>query len=227
MRDWRRLVRERIDRVRLPTAQKEEIAAELGSHLQEVYEEQRRLGLAEPQAFEAALSEVLDWGELRRRIGHAKREERIMNARTKQLWLPGLASFWTAMIFEVTLDRAGFGPLTGGPLFHYRLPGLNYVVWLIAECGCGALGAYLSRRAGGPRLARLFSALFTSLVLLTTMTIVTGICAAGRWIGLGFTTLDFGMLVKPMLVVAAIPGSAMLAGALPFLSERKHTATAQ
>ena len=59
MRDWRRLVSEKIDRVHLPTAQKEEIAAELGSHLEEVYEEQRRLGLLESEAFEGALSEVL------------------------------------------------------------------------------------------------------------------------------------------------------------------------
>ena len=226
MRDWRRLVSEKIDRVRLPTAQKEEIAAELGSHLEEMYEEQRRLGLPESEAFEGALSEVFDWAELTRRIHDAKRQERIMNTRTKQLWLPGLASFWTAMICEVALNRLSFGPLSGGPLFHDRLPEVNYVVWLIAEFGCGALGAYLSRRAGGPRSARLFSALFTSSVLLTTMIVVTGICAAARAMGLGFTTLDFGMLVKPVLEVVVMPGAAMLAGALPFLSDSKHTAIA-
>jgi len=226
VRDWRRLVSEKIDRVHLPPAQKEEIAAELGSHLEEVYEEQRRLGLLESEAFEGALSEVFDWAELTRQIHKAKREERIMNDRTKQLWLPGLASFWTAMICEVVLNRMGFGPLTGGPLFHYRLPEVNYVVWLIAEFGCGALGAYLSRRAGGPPSARLFSALFTCSVLLATMTVVTGICAAARALGLGFTTLDFGMLVRPVLEVVVIPGAAMLAGALPFLLDSKHTAIA-
>ena len=54
MRNWRQLVSEKIDRVHLPTAQKEEIAAELGSHLEEVYEEQRRLGLLESEALPGA-----------------------------------------------------------------------------------------------------------------------------------------------------------------------------
>ena len=129
------------------------------------------------------------------------------------------------MICEVALDR-GFGPLSGGPLFHYRLPEANYVVWLIAEFGCGALGAYLSRRAGGPRSARLFSALFTPSVLLTTMILVTGICAVARAMGLGFTTLDFGMLVKPVFKLVVLPSAAMLAGALPFLPDGERTATA-
>lgn len=216
MRDWRRLVREKIDRVELPATQKEEIAAELASHLEELYEEQRRLGLHESQAYAAALSDVLDWAELTRRIHRAKHEEPGMNNRTKQLWLPGLASFWTAMICDFALGY-GHGK-TVLRLGVYRLPGSNYVVWLIAAFACGALGAYLSRRAGGPRIARLFSALFTCSVLLITMVVVTGICAAARAAGLGFTTLDFELLFKPVLAVVVIPGAAMLAGALPFLS---------
>ena len=227
MRDWRRLVSEKIDRVHLDPEQKEEIAAELGSHLEEVYEEQRRLGLPESKAFEGALSEVCDWAELARRIDNAKCEGRIMNNRTRQLWLPGLASFLTAMICEVALNRVDSGPLRGGPLFHYHLPEGNSVVWLIAEFGCGAVGAYLSRRAGGPRSARLFSALFTASVLLITMTVVTGICAAARAMGLEFTTFGLGMLVKPVLAVVVIPGAAMLAGALPFLSDSKQTPIVQ
>ena len=226
MPDWRRLVSEKFDGVHLPSAEKEEISAELGSHLEDVYEEQRRLGLRDSEAREGALNEVLDWAELTRRIHNAKREEGIMNDRTKQLWLPGMASFWTAMICEIALNRLGFGPLTGGPMFHYRLPQVNYAVWLIAELCCGALGAYLSRRAGGTRSARLFAALFTSAVLLVTMVIVIGICAVGRATGLAFATLDLMMLVKPVLVVVLIPSAAMVLGALPFLSDGERTVIA-
>lgn len=178
MPDWRRIVSGKIERLPLPTPQKEEIAAELASHLEEVYEEQRRLGLPESQAFESALSEVSDWAALTRRIRNAKREEPMMNDRIKQLWLPGLASFWTAVICDAALQWYGFGqgktPLRVGV---YRLPGASYGVWLIALFACGALGAYLSRRAGGPRSARLLSGLFTCSVMLIAVALVTGICA--------------------------------------------------
>ncbi|MGH9735041.1 MAG: hypothetical protein ACRD8A_10690 [Candidatus Acidiferrales bacterium] len=219
MPDWRRIVSEKLGRLRLPTAQKEAIAAELASHLEEVYEEQRQLGSPAPQAFDAALSEVFDWTELTRRIHNAKREERIMNDRTRQLWLPGLASFWAAMIYDAAVQWLGFGhgdaPLRFGP---YRVPGVNYVVWLIAAFACGALGAYLSRRAGGARSTRTAAALFTSVVLLVAVVIVITIGAVGRATGLAFTTLDFTLLIQPLVMVILIPSAAMLVGALPFLA---------
>jgi hypothetical protein len=58
------------------------------------------------------------------------------------------------------------------------------------------------------------------------MTVVTSIWAGARAMGLGFTTLDFGMLVKPVLEVVVMPGAAMLAGPLPFFSDCKRTAVA-
>jgi hypothetical protein len=225
MRDWRHIVRDKIERLSLPVPQKEDIAAELASHLEEEYEERLGLGLPESQAFESALSDVADWAELTRRIHNAKREELVMNDRTKQLWLPGLASFWAAVICDAALQWLGFGQgKTALRLGVYRLPGVNYGVWLIAAFACGALGAYLSRRAGGPRFARLLSGLFTCSVMLIAMAVVTGICAATRAVGLGFTTLDFGMLLKPVLTVVVIPGAAMLTGILPFLSDSERIA---
>lgn len=71
---------------------------------------------------------------------------------------------------------------------------------------------------------RLLSGLFTCSVMLISVAVVTGICAAMRAAGLGFATLDFGMLLKPVPMVIVIPGVAMLAGVLPFLSDSKRTA---
>jgi hypothetical protein len=213
--DWHNLVRKEMEHVQLPPEQKEEIAFELATHLDELYEERRALGWPEAQSIERTGRVIPDWAELRRRVQRAKREERTMNSRTRQLWLPGLASFWTAMACELAL---GGGPRHGGSLSHSHLAQLKFGLWLIAQFACGALGAYLSRRAGGRRSARLAAGLFTSLVWLTAMLMVLSICAIARAMGLGFAALDLTVLLKPVLVVALVPSVAMLAGALPFLS---------
>ncbi|HXW56738.1 MAG TPA: hypothetical protein VEJ67_13380 [Candidatus Cybelea sp.] len=222
MPDWRNLVRQKTQDLRLTPAQKEEVTAELASHLEEFYDEQRALEVPEPEAERRSLDELSDWAELSRRIQSAKREEGIMNDRTKRLWLPGLASFWTALACELALG----GSSIHGSLFHSHLSQFMYGLWLLGQLGCGALGAYLSRRAGGTRSARLGAALFTSGILLVTMLIVLAICAAGRVLGLGFAGLEFGILVKPVFMVIVIPSLAMLIGALPFLSDDRRAAIA-
>jgi hypothetical protein len=222
--DWRNLVRQKTEDLRLSPAQKEDVTAELASHLEEFYDEQRALDVPEPEAERRSLDELSDWAELRRRIQSAKRGEGIMNDRTKQLWLPGLAGFSAAMGCELAL---GGGALSGGPLFDSHTKQIVYACWLLAQLLCGALGAFLSGRAGGTRAARLGAALFTSGILLITMVIVTGICAAARALGLGFTALDLTLLVKPVFTVILIPSAAMFVGALPFLSVGQRAAVAQ
>jgi hypothetical protein len=227
MPDWQRLVREKLDCAQLPASQRDEIAAELATHLEELFEEQRARGLSQSEAREQALREVCDWNRLNRRIQRAKREEKIMNDRTKQLWMPGLAAFWIAMGCEVALGKFSAGAISGGHMFiNTYNTAFFYSAWLLAQLACGALAAYLSRRAGGTRTARIGAALFTSAVLLTTMVIVITICAVGRATGLAFTTLDFMLLIKPVVIVVLVPSAAMLLGALPFLSEGDRAAAA-
>jgi hypothetical protein len=222
MPDWRNLVREKTDGLHLAPAQKEDVTAELASHLEEFYEQQRALGVPEPEAQRRSLDELSRWEELGRRIETAKREEGIMNERTKRLWLPGLASFWAAMACEVA-----FGGVSDyGSLFHAHISRLVYGLWLVGQLGCGALGAYLSRRAGGGWSARVGAALFPSGILVITMLVVIAICAAGRALGLGFAALDFWILVKPTFTVIVIPSVAMLLGALPFLSDDRQAVIA-
>lgn len=227
MPDWHRLVREKMASLRLTPSQQDEIVAELASHLEELCEEQRANGVPEAQAAEYAMHAVGDWEELKRRTRDAKVAEGFMNNRTKQLWLPGMAAFWLAMACEVALGKLGTGVLSEGRLLNPHGTAIFYGVWLLAQLACGALAAYLSRRAGGTRSTRVGAALFTSAILLITMAIVITICAVGRATGLVFTTLDFMLLVKPVVTVVLLPSVAMLVGALPFLYETNRTVLAR
>lgn len=226
MPDWQRRVRERLGTLDLPPSQRDEVAAELAGHLEEVYDESRALGMAETQAAELAWNEVCDWNRLNRQIRRSKCQEGSMNDRTRHLWLPGLASFVAAVICEVALARWSYRPEM---LFRSHVTQLMYGFWLVAQLGCGAVGAYLSRRAGGTRSARVVAALFTSTIFLIAMLGVVGTSLFARATGLwrqDFGSIDLLMIARAIGIVIVIPSFAMLAGALPFLSDRKQTAAA-
>jgi hypothetical protein len=223
--DWHRLVRERLNLPHAGASDSEEIVAELASHLEESFEEQRALGISKPEAIQRALSDVSDWNRLNRRIQRAKREEGQMNDRTRHLWLPGLASFGAAVICEVALAQWSYQPRM---LFHSHLTQLMYELWLVAQLACGAVGAFLSRRAGGSRSARLAAALFTSAILLLVVLGIVGTSLFARATGLwrqDFGSIDLEMLARIVGVMVVIPSVAMLIGALPFLTTRKSIAT--
>jgi hypothetical protein len=225
--DWRRLVRERLNLCHAVASDREEIVAELASHLEELFDEQRESGLPEAEATERALSEVCNWERLNRRIQRAKREEDKMNDRTRHLWLPGLASFAAAVICEVLLARWSYQPRV--LLSSHHLTQMMYGLWLIAQLVCGAVGAYLSRRAGGTRPTRLAAALFTSAILLIAMLGVVGTSLFARVTGFwrqDFGSIDLLMIAKVIGVMIVIPSVALLVGALPFLTERKEMAAA-
>jgi hypothetical protein len=60
VRDWNALVRERLSGRDLADAHQTEVIAELGAHLEDLYEEQRELGVNEIDAIRRALDEVTD-----------------------------------------------------------------------------------------------------------------------------------------------------------------------
>ena len=144
-----------------------------------------------------------------------------MNRRTKSIWFPGLISISVASVFLMILQRTGVQPhiiwLRSG------LALLLYLPWLIAQPLLGAMGAYLSRRAGGERHARLAAGLFPSIAMLGTL-------------GFGFlagfiidyivrravpaTPMFSGMAIYVCLWVV-LPGVASLLGELPFLKTSK------
>ncbi len=224
MPDWGKLVAEKLDATDLPPQQRQEIAAELASHLEEAFEEQRARGATESEAVGQALSEVFDWNELARRIRRAKREEGIMNDRTRRLWLPGLASFLAAVVVEATLAKWSYQPRM---LFRSHVTQIMYGLWLVAQLFCGAIGAYLSRRAGGPRSTRLGAALFTPAILLSAILSIVGVSVIARATGLwrqDSGSVHLLVLFRDIAIGVLIPSVAMVIGALPFLSDRRQVA---
>lgn len=109
--DWPALVRDRIGSLRIEPAQQEEIIAELAGHLEELYEGLRTQGLCESEALQRSLEleqEEINWRKLTRKIRSAKRGEGSMNDRTRQFWLPALASLAVSegMLFAISVTVA-------------------------------------------------------------------------------------------------------------------------
>jgi hypothetical protein len=224
--DWGALVRERLPEADLPSAQRDEIIAEIAGHLEEFYEEQRTLGLSDADALNHALGQVADWREFARKIERAKREEGIMNQRTKSFWLPSLINLTAAVALLAILAQAGYQ--TKMILAYPKLMLVIYPLWLAGQPLLGAIGAYASRRGGGTRLARLASGLFPTIVLAVAMCAVYLASLIG---GILHGRIDDGHFVlaligKDALGVIVIPGLALLLGTLPFLrsSETKTLA---
>jgi|SRR5580700_1508840 hypothetical protein len=214
MPDWISLVRERLHPLDLPENERREVINELAAHLEDLYEEQIGNGISQSQARESAMKEVDCWHPLAKDIQRAKLKEGIMNARTKQLWLPSLVSLTTAMLSLMSFTLLGVQPR----LFyaHHAVTTL-YFPWLAALPLCGAAGAYLSRRAGGEQLACLASSLFPAATLLACFffILLDSIFGTGR-------ALTFSGFLLFVWNWVFLPGTALLLGALPFLRPRHH-----
>ena len=161
MPDWSRLISERMGALGLSGEVRDEVVAELATHLEELYQACQARGANELQAIEIALSQVADWQELEREISDVKNEEPGMNDRSKQFWLPGLVTLTASMVWLMILQRADWNP--GSSWFHGSPPLMPYLIWLITQPVFGAAGAYLSRRNGGTRIARLAAGIFPSM----------------------------------------------------------------
>lgn len=151
MHDWRGLVEQRLQGIRLTERESAEVAEELSDHLQSVYEASMALGLADHTAVERALREVSSWQELRTKIESSRKREPTVNQRVLQFWFPACLSLFLAqagLMLIQTLGPAAYSrPAAIGP--RIMPPAAVYAAWLITLPFIGALAAYLSRRAGG------------------------------------------------------------------------------
>ncbi len=170
MGDWKKIVRERLNLGSLDPARRDEIAAEIAGHLEDLYEDRRIGDRCESESLESALDQVPDWNRLSRRIRRAVRDERGMNHRTRQIWLPGLASLTAGNLLLMAVSYASLRPRIVIEHSAAWFPGLalmaGYLPWVAAQPLVGALGAWLSHRAGGGRAMRLCAGLFPSIVML-------------------------------------------------------------
>ena len=213
MADWRKLVRQRLSGLALDAAEKEEVALELAAHLEESYEGFCRQGLPEEEAACRALGQVSDWQELQRRILNAKRRGHPMKKRTQQLWIPGFLTLTLSMIFLTVLQKLGFQPRIA---WSGTTAVLLYVPWLLSLPFFGALGAYVSARAGGSRGTVLLASVFPALALTAAFLLMFPIgMTIERITG---NHLDFSIvatsLLKNGISWILVPGAAFLVGGL-------------
>ena len=215
MPDWNALVRKRLHLADLSPEQQKETIAELAGHLDDLYAEYCAQGFSESEAITRAVREVIDWQVFAKTIQRAKLKEGSMNDRTRHLWLPGFVSLSGAVLVFATLIRLGVQP----HIYYARHTTLIfYFPWLAALPFCGAAGAYLSRRAGGERLACLLCGLFPAAAFLTS---IGCILLFVRIFGTD------GAIAPPALAIVIgtwilLPGAALLLGALPFLRPRNQ-----
>ena len=214
MRDWQALVRQRLAGLQLDATEKKEVQMELAGHLEESYENLRSQGVPELKAVHCALSQVKDWRDLQRRIFIAKRRGHFMKKRVHQLWIPGFLTLILSVVFQMMLQKLGF---------RIRIVGsgpnatLFYVPWLAGLPFFGALGAYLSSRAGGSRGTMVLASVFPVLALAGAFLLLFPIDVIVKWI-IGSKVDSFAIVATTILRDGIgwllIPGAALLGGGL-------------
>jgi hypothetical protein len=224
MRDWETLVGAHLAGLMLEPAEKAEVIAELAAHLEEICEEMRGRGIAEKEAIPRTLSQVPSWQNLCQRIQSAKTKESIMTNRVKQFWLPGLLTMLLTMGLLMLIQL--FGP---NPWMVARKSGWSliapvavvYLPWLLSLPVIGAMGAYLSNRAGGSRRAVFSSIVFPVLPYLGFFLLALPVMAIFN--DRLAHNIMFGALFVGLFAWVLAPAAALLAGGLlaqMFLSRR-------
>jgi hypothetical protein len=212
MPDWQKLVSRRLSGLALDAPEKDEVHAELAAHLEESYESLRTKGLPEQAAIQQTLAEVADWQDLRRKIQIARtRKGNIMNDRVRQLWLPGLLTFALSMGLLELVQKFGPRPMAldldkGIPMVMF------YTSWLLTLPLAGAIGALLSKRAGGSLRMLAISSVFPVLpfgvvfLIAVPAGLLMSRALAHHIVATAFLTMMFGWVL--------VPGVALLAGGL-------------
>ncbi|MFZ3255906.1 MAG: hypothetical protein WA170_02310, partial [Candidatus Acidiferrales bacterium] len=178
MPDWEREAQRRLENTKFPAAGREEVARELAGYLEEVSSDARERGANESAAAQPAFAELREDPRLGANLFRA-RQEGTVNDRTKQLWLPGIATLFAAPVVGWLVQFVLFHfshPVVlhgenGGVAYLNVLMGqdpslLVYFLWLYALLFIGAAGAYWSRRAGSGRILQAAVALFPILLYL-------------------------------------------------------------
>lgn len=224
MRNWEAIVEHQLNGLALEPAESAEVIAELAAHLAETCEEFRKQGITEEEAVRRTLSQVEDWQKLCRLIQAARTKENSMTNRVKQFWLPSLLTLFLSMGLLMLVQFFGPNPWIIARKSAWSLiapVAVIYLPWLFSLPLIGAIGAYLSNRAGGSRRAMLSSIVFPVLPYLAFFLVALPVTAIFND-RLGHNVMFLALFVGLLAWVVAPAAALLTGGALVqlFLSRR-------
>ncbi len=215
MPDWQKLIDDCLGGLALEAQEKSEVRAELAAHLDDSFNAFCSQGLPENEAAHRTVQQIGDWQELRRNIFAAKRKERPMHKRLRQLWIPGFLTFILSTTSLAIVQKLGLWPLVSSWNGTSNTV-LFCVPWLLSLPCLGALGAYFSVRAGAARPTVLLASGFPVLALAAAFILMFPIDMIVEPI-VG-NHADFGIVATAILKDGTswllVPGAALLVGGL-------------
>lgn len=217
MHDWQEIIRGKLIGVPLSRSQRESLTSELATHLDDLYAELLASGVTEPEASAQCLEQLNDVQQIAAAAKQTQISEDFMNQRSRTLWLPGLVTLTLASVSLMIMQLFAFSrPRV------YWVDGVNVevgVFWLLSLVPCGALGAYISRRAGGTRWNSILASWFPSLTMLGVFCVVLPIAIfVERNTYVIHHLRPFGLALLAWTVVPAVPS---LLGALPVVGKMR------
>jgi hypothetical protein len=151
MRDWSQFVQQHVGSLRLAEDEAAEVREEIAVLLDEAYQAFLAAGLSEEEAAQRAIASAGNWQILKRQIESARKKEPPMSKRVSQFWFPAFSTLFLAHVLLYAIEMIGpkpwISPVWGGAPRMTPLA-VVYFAWLLALPFIGALGAYLSSRAG-------------------------------------------------------------------------------
>ncbi len=213
-------VRARLQRLRLSEAEREDVFAEIVTHLELVVDELTAAGIDEQDARREALFQLGDEKRLLKRIQRERTSAMRMRESFRRIWLPSAAvvclTYWSQMVIYRFIAEP----------HAYHILGTYYAtnwLWLATVICTGAFGAWWSRRLGATVRQRIVVALAPAEAMAIVIAVVLPIGMSLEAIvqrrmpyALSHPMIMLGGIL--WMLHSAVPS---LVGALPFLIERK------
>lgn len=214
MRNWDHIVHSRLAPLGLDAMREQDIRAELAEHLEDAYAAARSEGVSEEDAVARAMAQVPDWTELARTIRRADEKEGPMSHDMKTLCVPGLTALCCAAALMLGVTVLFPSELWLDPRASVRLAIAG--LWMSSYLAFGALGAWLSRRAGGSMRTRFVAGIFPMALHLA---IYVPLIALGLMAQRALEPARAGVNFQPriVLIFLILPAVALALGTLPFL----------
>jgi hypothetical protein len=213
MPDWKRLVEERLATLQVGCDDREQVCTEIANHLEDRFEHCLAAGMSADDSEKEALSAIVDWKSFAKNL--ARERKTVMTMIGKQLILPsgvalGLAT--ASLALEIGLGpRPAIWVTNAGAFVVYK-------IWPLALMLTGACSAWLAGHAGASKARRALVAVTPALYMLGAMLcVVASVFAMNLLKGMPSQRIYWIAILTGLANWVALPGAALLVGALPFL----------